>query len=397
MYQPDRSVSRKDDSRRQPRSRVPLGKSTTLTTSPHAGRAHVVELSHKSEDSSGLSKNKSISVLKKSKPLTSSTNKGPDVGGLPRTVQGSGRDQTWESTLQRGLGRSPTPFPDENVNSESKHETPPIPSLDRNHMRARTTSGGSRNKTRSEERKLTFTQSANESSRPFLPPSHYASASDLSTSIGQRESLDSERTTQEEHGSACKRKPLSLFDSMKGSEVSKVSEEEVVCPPRPESRVSNSGKSRVLKRNNSWSKDKKREGEESPHLSRRASQMGLPELEKDLLPSLRDTVDRMTGYKRTSYEDSKTARSLRIVDSHNEQQRLSGFLCSPVHSVQSRSGTHQSETLTSDAFRDSRLQSPHSPNFTTSGNFGGYGSNKTNGPYERNVENTLLSPGEKFH
>lgn len=82
-----------------------------------------------------------------------------------------------------------------------------------------------------------------------------------------------------------------------------------------------------LHRRPSWGRSSKKEHvteESGSRLSRRASRLGLPELEKDLLPSLNDTVERMThGISRAdSRSDHSSSERAASRESHRHGRNM---------------------------------------------------------------------------
>ena len=78
-------------------------------------------------------------------------------------------------------------------------------------------------------------------------------------------------------------------------------------------------------RRRSWGRSKERNEESAAHLSRRASRLGLPELEKGLLPSLNDTVERMTQPAAVGFRPITTRPTIR--SPHRPPQ------ASPAHEI----------------------------------------------------------------
>lgn len=203
---------------------------------------------------------------RRTKPLTSSTNTGVSEGGdahlhLVRT-------ETVRTQGQRKAGRSPTPGPpDENEGWIDHQHAPALPIAPvRAHARSRTASGGSRNRAKSEE---------NTSRLPF--------------SQNPRNKLATPAQDDQE-----------LYKTMQRSDVDR---------PNSRTRSSSTSQDRMkpIKRKISWGRTKEDYEKMTPQESnnKRASQLGLPGLEKELVPSLRDTIHKMTGDQQTSNEPAR--------------------------------------------------------------------------------------------
>lgn len=131
----------------------------------------------------------------------------------------------------------------------------------------------------------------------FYPPSHYAAAARISNSSMSYMAATGKITANNDNN----KKDFSLV-----SEVNSTSSRSAT-PSAPSFSLGNSpvpsSAAQPVKRRRTFSRSPKATKEkdktsdavsETRNLVRRASQLGLPELEKDLLPSLKDTISRMT-------------------------------------------------------------------------------------------------------
>ncbi|KAL5480440.1 hypothetical protein ACEPAI_1710 [Sanghuangporus weigelae] len=237
-----RSGTRREDARNITRGILPPGRMLDGEATP------LTETTHKPRKTST-----------KSRPLSSSTNRdvpGPDDGSrLP------------SAPSQWKMGRSPTPgSPDENDDWILNQEAPPLPlETEKTRSRTRTSSAsGNKGKLKSEKKP-----------RSFLSQDDTAIATH--SGAGEQVATRARRNTdaQRHDTKAC-----------------------------PGSTTQEKEKASSLRRRISWGRNKKHAEELPPQESsyKRVSRLGLPELEKDLVPSLRDTVHRMTGDQESTNE-----------------------------------------------------------------------------------------------
>ena len=226
----------------------------------------------------------------KSRPFSSSTNRdvpGPDDGSVLPSAPSQ-----WK------MGRSP----DENDEWILNQEAPPLPLVnEKPRSRTRTTSaGGSKNRSKSEKKP-----------RSFLSQDDTAVVAH--SGLGERMTTRPRRNTDaQDHDSKA----------------------------YPDSTARE--KSSSLRRRISWGRNK-RHAEEPPVQEsgfKRVSRLGIPDLEKDLVPSLRDTVHRMTG----DQEDA----SQKLAQSNNSSKTL-------AHS------TRKSSSLAPPTPYESAASRPNSP------------------------------------
>ncbi|KAL5522024.1 hypothetical protein ACEPAF_1880 [Sanghuangporus sanghuang] len=237
-----RSGTRRDDTRNITRGILPPGRMLDGEATPST------ETIHKPRKSST-----------KSRPLSSSTNRdvpGPDDGShLP------------SAPSQWKMGRSSTPgSPDENDDWILNQEAPPLP-LETEKTRSRTHTSslsGTKGKLKSEKK-----------------PRSFLSQDD--TAIATHSGVGEQVTTRVRRNTDVQRRDTKACTGSTTQEKEKASS---------------------LRRRISWGRNKKHAEELPPQESsyKRVSQLGLPELEKELVPSLRDTVHRMTGDQESTNE-----------------------------------------------------------------------------------------------
>jgi hypothetical protein len=118
--------------------------------------------------------------------------------------------------------------------------------------------------------------------RPFLPPSHYAAAGGFSTSLLNR---PGEQSIEAVGPKSYRRDHTPRIYSKNAAPISRTPQ----LSDSESSGETNSGEEFPSLRSNS-------------HLRREASRASIPDLETQLLPSLRDTVDRMTRPPSASFD-----------------------------------------------------------------------------------------------
>ncbi|KAL5514024.1 hypothetical protein ACEPAG_2785 [Sanghuangporus baumii] len=236
-----RSGTRRDDARNITRGILPPGRMLDGEATPSTETIH-----------------KPRKTSTKSRPLGSSTNRdvpGPDDGSrLP------------SAPSQWKMGRSPTPgSPDENDDWILNQDLPLETEKTRSRSRTRTSSAnGTKSKLKSEKK-----------------PRSFLSQDD--TAIATRSGAGEQVTTRARRNTDVQRHDTKA------------------CPG---STLQENEKAPSLRRRISWGRNKKYAEELPPQESsyKRVSRLGLPELEKGLVPSLRDTVHRMTGDQESTNE-----------------------------------------------------------------------------------------------
>lgn len=298
MYSQSRSTSRKDDMRAHARGGVPLGK-TSLQAGTTVSDAHVDPVLMMPTDANlGSAATRSANKLRKrvstldisghrmTAPLASSTNNEYARNARAENLSNSGRYGTSNDSSQKRQGRALTPMvQDENEDWSLAQPQPPIPApLDNSRSRTRTSSGGNKGRVRSEEKKQAALKQASALTQLSLPSSQAGTA-------GQADLI-------EENSGASKRRSLAFFSHDPEEDTN---DYDAALGLTEE-------KAKPLRRKLSWGKNKHRDGGAVSEESKRASRIGMTLIENDLLPSLRDTVDKMTGNNRPTFEGSTPLR-----------------------------------------------------------------------------------------
>ncbi|KAH8109055.1 hypothetical protein DFH11DRAFT_1731320 [Phellopilus nigrolimitatus] len=298
-----RSSTRKEESRASSRGAVPPGRKA------HAhGSADVGPTSPTTETVRGSEKRSKPSRTiseRRARPLISSTNTGLLVSDV---LRGDATTRASSAQSQRKMWRTQTPIPPDGDDDWSDDlDAPPVPMIkDKSPARARTPSAGdSRSRAKSEERDASLDKRHQETFRLPRPHSRYV------TSVGFPPSAHQDNLADDDQAIEC-------ISSGKLSTASHMSHDSKARDAHPDGHISRGrsdftshSKPKVSQRRRSWGRSKKEHEEPTEEESnyKRASKLGLPKLEKDLLPSLRDTVHRMTGSTRLSAEDSTYLRS----------------------------------------------------------------------------------------
>ncbi|EJD00366.1 uncharacterized protein FOMMEDRAFT_30438 [Fomitiporia mediterranea MF3/22] len=266
-----RSVTRRAEGRNITRGALPLGKTAADHETTGAGDPSPTTQTHCTERSEKASR--------KSRPLSGSTNKQiiSETRNIDSSTLSSAQSQ-WK------MGRSVTPglITDENDDWILNQQAPAMPLLNERPPMARcrtSSSGGSKSKRKVEEKK-----SARSSFHQDDP---------VVAGIVQSGDDDQVRITRARSHSASQDKAPSL------------------------------------KRRLSWSRKKSKQEvpqEEEPDYKKRASQLGLPDIEKDLVPSLHDTVHKMTdNHQISNYVSKQSGRKAGFPST-----MLAGLLSPPI-------------------------------------------------------------------
>lgn len=251
------------------------GRTASRRDDDSSGVQRDVPLHSKSSENSGNSRNQEIRAKS---PKTSAgrvrMQTGTEyIGG--ETIERNGRSRSRPPDIpKRNRDKAATLIQDENFR-QIEDCTPKSSSSGHPEFNNK-----ARLRSKSEERSI------NKIVRQYLPPSHYAAAAGLNGSAIRSDPVGHDKVTD-----AKKASYVPVFEETSSQELGR---DKTHASPNP--RADNkAGMSGSLRRRSSWGKNRGKQAEvDASRLSRRASQLGLPELEKDLLPSLRDTVDKMT-------------------------------------------------------------------------------------------------------
>lgn len=284
-----------------------------------------------------------ISGHRMAAPLASSTNNEYARNARAENFSNSGRYGTSNDGSQRRQGRASTPMvQDENEDWSLAQPQPPIPaSLDSGRSRTRTSSGGNRGRLKSEEKKQTALKQASALTQLSLPSSQ-------ASTVGQADLI-------EENSRASKRRSLAFF--LQNPEEG-ANDYDTSLGPTEE-------KAKPLRRKLSWGKNKHRDGGAASEESKRASRIGMTLIENDLLPSLRDTIDKMTGNNRPAIEGSTPLRQATLSGkSSNDMDKASSpSSCAPEARYRSQLASPIPLNSNFDAFKvnDPRSRANHPP------------------------------------
>lgn len=214
----------------------------------------------------------------KQRPLTPSRASNTSTNDAESSRYSTSRDERKRSG---GTSRSFTPARDENADSGYSTSHPVATSVDQRRPRSRTRSSSTREKSK------VVTQNAATDNAEHQARSYYSA-------VSRRLSCSSERkeyASPEGDHLAGRTSFVPVFAISSSAELM------ADRAGTPSSAATAAEKDSKLHRRPSWGRSGKKEHvteESGSRLSKRASRLGLPELEKDLLPSLNDTVERMT-------------------------------------------------------------------------------------------------------